>query len=40
LFLARTTDDDFFLPKNPLKKQNKWITRVPKDIEPDILEEI
>jgi hypothetical protein len=38
--LARTKDENFFLPPNPLKKKNKWISRIPKDIEPVVLEEI
>jgi len=40
LFLARTKDDEFFLPVNPLKKKNKWISRIPKDTETVILDEI
>ena len=33
LFLARIDDPNFFLPINPKKKGNKWIKKIPKDID-------
>jgi len=33
LFMARTDDDNFFLPVNPKKKGNKWIDKIPNDID-------
>ena len=40
LFLARTDDPKFFLPMNPNKKLNKWISGVPNHIDENIKEEI
>jgi hypothetical protein len=31
--MARTDDSNFFLPLNPNKKGNKWIDKIPHDIE-------
>jgi hypothetical protein len=33
LFLARTDDNNFFLSLNPKKKGNKWLDKIPHDID-------
>jgi hypothetical protein len=38
--MVRVKDENFFLPPNPNKKVNKWISKVPEDIQPSVRKEV
>ena len=40
LFLARTDDNNFFLSLNPKKKGNKWLDKIPHDIDLMVKNEV